>query len=704
MKEKSIREIIKEELINEISSDLADAAFRETAAFEGKNAVDIFKDEDRVVIPMNYGVGAYTKIKKEMKKKGYDLDFENGLAKQVVQTKVGEKIRTIKIDKALQKELKNEIKRDPSQESFTVKQLLRKDGKSLLKKYAEKYPELVELTKDENSESLFKGWYRTRTYTLEDLISAAWGWEIDYEGKIVKSNAGGVVKAIPGMYGQEKIQKIKKALAEIGEELKEIGFIENGQDNRGSFVQAYDEYKQVGSGYVIVVSRAPIDLLRMSDFQNIQSCHSEGGSYFHCAIQESESGGAVAYLVKKEEIEGVSMMKREIFSDSKRGISGIKPIARLRLRRMSYIQNEEEGQIIVPELRTYGMRFDEFYETINHWSHKVQSKNFEQDDEGNPIYPERFELKGGSYSDNQPHALLNAWAGKRIANHETVVSGEGLSEQIESIADDIRQNYGAEVEWDEENFAIELDYQIVGLYELDEESSLHEEIVSRFYQELEHSFQFLTIELDADNGDINVSSSINCGDDMDAGLQMVTELSHDLHNFDEKVGYFIQRAERQIEEYFNREGLSDEDLERFKKSIIKILQVDDVKDAKVRDKQFSFVLRLGSDFQKSAFSQALSRKYSIIEDFKSEIGRHHAVRDLVKHQKAEIKFYADVGDSCFVLSFKISTPNTMDEVNGLIENLDALFRYNEEIQDISNSLIKDVMGSYFEDEDDDDDY
>ena len=66
-----------------------------------------------------------------------------------------------------------------------------------------------------------------------------------------------------------------------------------------------------GSLYSIVLSRHPIDVLRMSDISNIRSCHSEGSEYFHCALAEAKGHGPIAYLVKTEDLENHLMDKPE---------------------------------------------------------------------------------------------------------------------------------------------------------------------------------------------------------------------------------------------------------------------------------------------------------------------------------------------------------------------------------------------------------
>jgi hypothetical protein len=52
----------------------------------------------------------------------------------------------------------------------------------------------------------------------------------------------------------------------------------------------------------IIISRHPVDVLRMSDLPGMNSCHREGGSYFKCAVEESKGNGLIAYLVNANEL------------------------------------------------------------------------------------------------------------------------------------------------------------------------------------------------------------------------------------------------------------------------------------------------------------------------------------------------------------------------------------------------------------------
>ena len=53
----------------------------------------------------------------------------------------------------------------------------------------------------------------------------------------------------------------------------------------------------------IVITRHPMDVLRMSDIDKIESCHSEGQSYFKCAMHEAQGHGPIAYLVDAIDLE-----------------------------------------------------------------------------------------------------------------------------------------------------------------------------------------------------------------------------------------------------------------------------------------------------------------------------------------------------------------------------------------------------------------
>lgn len=152
--------------------------------------------------------------------------------------------------------------------------------------------------------------------------------------------------------------------------------------------------------YSIIISRAPIDVLRMSDFSGISSCHSSGREYFYCALAESRNQGAIAYLVRTEDLEKVDLDDEEIFTDYQRRVKGIEPISRVRIRR---VVDEGIGvDYMVPEDAVYGSRKAFFADTVISWAAKAQKDMFVQGDTPDEIYipsGRDVTLKGGSYTD-----------------------------------------------------------------------------------------------------------------------------------------------------------------------------------------------------------------------------------------------------------------------------------------------------------------
>ena len=113
--------------------------------------------------------------------------------------------------------------------------------------------------------------------------------------------------------------------------------------------------------YSIILTRHPIDVFRMADFDAIESCHSppsRGGpsEYYKCAVAEAHGHGAVAYIVKTddlltatdtttiEEAEKMINEDEEIFEDDERYLKSgsITPLSRLRLRQVRFYRKDEE--------------------------------------------------------------------------------------------------------------------------------------------------------------------------------------------------------------------------------------------------------------------------------------------------------------------------------------------------------------------------
>lgn len=169
--------------------------------------------------------------------------------------------------------------------------------------------------------------------------------------------------------------------------------------------QRYDRWKAENAfSKSLVISRAPLDVLRMSDHptapQAIQSCHSQGGSYFQCAVTEAQGTGLVGYVVADKDLEGLDLEKDEIFKDIDRNVEGITPRARIRIRRFEH--NTDETELALPELATYGTNYENLVGLTTDWARAVQKEEFEK----KPRMSE-FTLTGGHYRDNDDSVLFN---------------------------------------------------------------------------------------------------------------------------------------------------------------------------------------------------------------------------------------------------------------------------------------------------------
>ena len=187
---------------------------------------------------------------------------------------------------------------------------------------------------------------------------------------------------------------------------------------------------------VVIITRHPIDVFRMADFKNIQSCHSppsrqEGhmSQQYKCAVAEAHGHGAVAYVVDKSELldvygvntlEGVERQiqdpDHELFYDDERVNDGpVEPKYRVRLRQMRYYDDDDAlnasiGQgteIAVPERRMYPHGLPGFVERIIKWAREEQQDVMAGvPSEGDALNMGRFIKFGGSYEDNDAGLLL----------------------------------------------------------------------------------------------------------------------------------------------------------------------------------------------------------------------------------------------------------------------------------------------------------
>jgi len=187
---------------------------------------------------------------------------------------------------------------------------------------------------------------------------------------------------------------------ELGEEWSDEFSRQMASENKG----------QDTSEYIVILSRSPIDIVRMSDHYGWDSCHSPPGKnstgvdYFYCTFQEANNGGFISYIVRKSDYEEIKdeLQSAEIFSDNQRNIRGISPISRYRVNR--YVNEEDDTELAVPTSRNYGKEIAGFHSTLRNFLNETQKDKIDK-------YKNKFDVNewvryGGSYADEEIDSLL----------------------------------------------------------------------------------------------------------------------------------------------------------------------------------------------------------------------------------------------------------------------------------------------------------
>ena len=176
--------------------------------------------------------------------------------------------------------------------------------------------------------------------------------------------------------------------------------------------------------FSIIITRHPIDVLRMSDFDQITSCHSPASrsnayqSYYKCAVAEAQGHGAVAYVIETEDLLAATntsnitsaeqeIQEGEIFYDDKRAFVGdIRPISRARIRHVRYYDTDrpkryDDGQDVgMPERRIYGSDIPGIIDTVTDWARNNQEEVIANMPKENDVIDlDKFVIFGGSYED-----------------------------------------------------------------------------------------------------------------------------------------------------------------------------------------------------------------------------------------------------------------------------------------------------------------
>ena len=230
------------------------------------------------------------------------------------------------------------------------------------------------------------------------------------------------VRTIPkGPRAGEEITSTKKA--SLGKLVGRFGTPEDKQWwaqyqsnlNEEHNVQEYflrpwmNDFKGVGEVRpIVVISRHPIDVARMSDFSMTHSCHSEGSSHFNCALSESKGHGMVAFLVRGEDAEKITKFindgEDEIFGDPgyRRFDDNPTPVGRVRLRKLF---NPNTGvEFATVEDRVYGVNVPDFLPTVRKWARDTQEDMWKDKDgkmKEDFVNDAHWVLLGGDYLDTQ---------------------------------------------------------------------------------------------------------------------------------------------------------------------------------------------------------------------------------------------------------------------------------------------------------------
>tara|TARA_R110000824_G_scaffold325132_2_gene512063 strand:- start:3814 stop:6090 length:2277 start_codon:yes stop_codon:yes gene_type:complete len=210
----------------------------------------------------------------------------------------------------------------------------------------------------------------------------------------------------------------------------------------------------LNSSYSLVMTRSPIDVFRMSDFDNLLSCHSPPSTGNHrpeykCAVAEAHGHGAVGYVVKSEDLRDIyesdsleeienrdEFQRDEVFADDVRGFhsptapGSIEPITRLRLRQFRAYPDGLDGEsfeIGVPEKVLYGTKYPDAYQILLRWAQNVQQEQIRKmpTTEGGVVDFDKVVKFGGSWIQDPSNELLSNllgvddWTGDVTQNTET---------------------------------------------------------------------------------------------------------------------------------------------------------------------------------------------------------------------------------------------------------------------------------------------
>jgi len=395
---------------------------------------NIFQGKKRIVIPFVAGpTGELNKIITYFDKAGYEIDWNNGLVGKEIETQRGKQMRKSKIGKFLNKAIS-----------------VQKKFEALALTHSTAVGNAQALRKEETEEikqNLIRQGEGGGSYRINQEARNIW-FDNDRtpEYKVIQ-------KTIDDF--ELKMDQLRRKINdEFGSfvSARELEAMLKFWNEKGDFYRQNPQAIQGEEGkYSLVITRAPIDVLRMSDFDDITSCHSppnrgspNGGGYYACAIAEANGHGPIVYVVENVDIpEDFDWEEDEVFTDDHRGVNGVEPISRLRVRK--FVDPDKEISFAIPELRTYGRKFPNLGNAVNNFFRKSQPEIM-----ANPPSDKLYKLEryGGSYSDNTDDNLFRRFFDNSIAytgsaNHLNDDEEEEYDDEEEA---DLEAEYEAECE------------------------------------------------------------------------------------------------------------------------------------------------------------------------------------------------------------------------------------------------------------------
>ena len=378
-----------EEATEEEISDLDDILLRLDPKDLSFN--NIFGDRMRVAIPLGTE-GIKTETEKFLNKAGYTVDMKTGIATGYILTS-GEGDRKITRKLTLDQ-----------QTSYVTP-----EGKI----------NVANLSKTADSEKIAQMQRNLRRRQMKI-------------GKLLRKGVNFLENIVNDINQRDKYYQFF-AVPSVGSEGGAINALEDFKTQ----LQIWEKRGAVKSGHTVIITRHPIDVFRMSDFDRIQSCRSpptKGGdaSYYKCAVAEAHGHGPVAYLVRNEDLDEALEEKEldkgdyqalldqyeedqeEFFYDDDRVEGDITPINRLRIRK--YSSPKFNMTIAVPAKRVYGddRGFgDAMVNSVVKWAQGSQEDALKKmKDDEDMLSDGKFNMDnwirhGGTYhQDNSPETLL----------------------------------------------------------------------------------------------------------------------------------------------------------------------------------------------------------------------------------------------------------------------------------------------------------